>query len=93
MGFWPTFLSVCPLQVSSNKFFNVEKITQNYILSISVEFDKLGLTDNANPLGVLPPVLARSMGKAAGSMLGENVFSLCLFIFEISNCAPQTCGN
>lgn len=38
-----------------------------------VDFDKLGLTDNENPLGVLPPVFGRSMGRAAGSMLSQYV--------------------
>uniref|UniRef100_A0A182SE02 Uncharacterized protein n=1 Tax=Anopheles maculatus TaxID=74869 RepID=A0A182SE02_9DIPT len=40
---------------------------------ISVDFDKLGLTDNQNPLGVLPPLFARSMGQAAGSVLADYV--------------------
>lgn len=43
----------------------------------SVDFDKLGLTDNENPLGVLPPVfgrsMGRSMGRAAGSLLSNYV--------------------
>lgn len=39
--------------------------------SISVDFDKLGLTDNENPLGVLPPFFGRSMGRAAGTFLGN----------------------
>ncbi|KAL1373764.1 hypothetical protein pipiens_018467 [Culex pipiens pipiens] len=38
-----------------------------------VDFDKLGLTDNQNPLGVLPPLFARSMGRAAGSILADYV--------------------
>lgn len=38
----------------------------------TVDFDKLGLTDNENPLGVIPPVFGRSMGRAAGSMLGKH---------------------
>lgn len=40
---------------------------------VTVDFDKLGLTDNQNPLGVLPPLLARSMGRAAGSILADYV--------------------
>lgn len=41
------------------------------ILLFAVDFDKLGLTDNENPLGVVPPVFgARSMGRAAGSLIG-----------------------
>ncbi|XP_026479464.1 uncharacterized protein LOC113385849 [Ctenocephalides felis] len=42
-------------------------------LPFTIDFDKLGLTDNENPYGVLPPVLARSMGRAAGSMLADYV--------------------
>lgn len=40
---------------------------------LTIDFDKLGLTDNENPLGVLPPIFARSMGRAAGSYLGKNL--------------------
>lgn len=39
----------------------------------SVDFNKLGLTDNENPYGVLPDVLARSMGRAAGNMLVDYI--------------------
>ncbi|XP_055625287.1 uncharacterized protein LOC129767976 [Toxorhynchites rutilus septentrionalis] len=42
-------------------------------LPITIDFDKLGLTDNQNPLGVLPPLFARSMGRAAGSVLADYV--------------------
>uniref|UniRef100_A0A182WWW0 Uncharacterized protein n=1 Tax=Anopheles quadriannulatus TaxID=34691 RepID=A0A182WWW0_ANOQN len=42
-------------------------------LPITIDFDKLGLTDNQNPLGVLPPIFARSMGQAAGSVLADYV--------------------
>lgn len=39
---------------------------------LTIDFDKLGLTDNENPLGVLPPIFgARDMGRAAGSALGR----------------------
>lgn len=38
-----------------------------------MDFDKLGLTDNQNPLGVLPPLIARQMGRAAGSLLADYV--------------------
>lgn len=44
-----------------------------FIFRSTVDFDKLGLTDNENPLGVLPPVFGRSMGRAAGSMLAHYV--------------------
>lgn len=45
-------------------------------MNIPVDFDKLGLTDNENPLGVFP-FLGRSMGRAAGTFLGmdEQKFS------------------
>jgi hypothetical protein len=33
---------------------------------LSVDFDKLGLTDNQNPLGTLGPLFARSMSRSAG---------------------------
>lgn len=39
----------------------------------TVDFDKLGLTDNQNPLGVIPDYLGRSMGRAAGSYLSQYV--------------------
>uniref|UniRef100_A0A2M3Z6H1 Secreted peptide n=1 Tax=Anopheles braziliensis TaxID=58242 RepID=A0A2M3Z6H1_9DIPT len=42
-------------------------------LPITIDFDKLGLTDNQNPLGVLPPLFARSMGQAAGTVLADYV--------------------
>lgn len=38
----------------------------------SVDFDKLGLTDNQNPLGDLP-FLSRSFGHSAGQMVGDYV--------------------
>lgn len=33
----------------------------------------MGLTDNQNPLGVLPPIFARHMGRAIGSVLNEYI--------------------
>lgn len=41
--------------------------------SFVVDFDKLGLTDNQNPLGDFPSLLARSMGHQAGDMLAGYV--------------------
>ncbi|CAH0401258.1 unnamed protein product [Chilo suppressalis] len=38
-----------------------------------LDFDKLGLTDNENPYGSFPPILARSMGQAALSMMTDYV--------------------
>lgn len=42
-------------------------------ISFSVQFDKLGLTDNQNPYGVLPPILGRSMGRSAGIMVADYI--------------------
>ncbi|RVE41272.1 hypothetical protein evm_014077 [Chilo suppressalis] len=39
----------------------------------TIDFDKLGLTDNENPYGSFPPILARSMGQAALSMMTDYV--------------------
>ncbi|KAL4715006.1 hypothetical protein ACJJTC_003157 [Scirpophaga incertulas] len=39
----------------------------------TIDFDKLGLTDNENPYGAFPPILARSMGRAALSMVTDYV--------------------
>ncbi|KNC29220.1 hypothetical protein FF38_01407, partial [Lucilia cuprina] len=38
---------------------------------VTIDFDKLGLTDNQNPLGDLPPIFSRSFGHSAGEMLGN----------------------
>ncbi|EDW30035.1 GL22556 [Drosophila persimilis] len=40
---------------------------------VTIDFDKLGLTDNQNPLGDLPPLFSRSFGHEAGHMVGEYV--------------------
>ncbi|XP_022195993.2 uncharacterized protein LOC111053412 [Nilaparvata lugens] len=45
-------------------------------LPFTIDFDSLGLTDNQNPYGVLPPILARSMGRSMGVMLADYVASL-----------------
>ena len=42
----------------------------------TVLFDQLGLTDNQNPFGVLPPLLARSMGRMSGIMLADYIARL-----------------
>ncbi|KAK6630552.1 hypothetical protein RUM43_014537 [Polyplax serrata] len=42
-------------------------------LPFTIQFDKLGLTDNQNPYGVLPPTLERSMGRAAGVMMADYI--------------------
>lgn len=40
---------------------------------VPVDFDKLGLTDNENPYGALPPIFSRSIGRAAGGMVADLV--------------------
>lgn len=52
--------------------YPLEGFLSNMTMSfpLTIDFDKLGLTDNENPLGVLPPLFARSMGRAAGTYLG-----------------------
>ncbi|KAJ9597974.1 hypothetical protein L9F63_011175 [Diploptera punctata] len=42
-------------------------------LPFTIDFDKLGLTDNENPYGILPPVLARSMGRMSAKMLADYI--------------------
>lgn len=42
-------------------------------LPFSIDFDLLGLTDNQNPYGVLPPLLGRSLGRQAGSYFADYV--------------------
>ncbi|XP_047536234.1 uncharacterized protein LOC125070414 isoform X1 [Vanessa atalanta] len=44
-----------------------------YELQCKIDFDKLGLTDNENPYGDLPPIFARSMGNAAASVMANYV--------------------
>ncbi|XP_055679744.1 uncharacterized protein LOC129787925 [Lutzomyia longipalpis] len=44
-------------------------------LPLTIDFDKLGLTDNENPLGVLPNIFARSMGRATGMLLSNYISS------------------
>lgn len=42
----------------------------------AVVFDKLGLTDNENPFGVLPAILGRSMSRTAGEMVADYIGEL-----------------
>lgn len=68
-----TVLSITPTLSLPLVRYPLEGFLSNMTMSfpLTIDFDKLGLTDNENPLGVLPPVFARSMGRAAGSYLGE----------------------
>ncbi|XP_065353375.1 uncharacterized protein LOC135948172 [Cloeon dipterum] len=45
-------------------------------LPFTIDFDTLGLTDNANPYGVFPPLLARSMGRMAGDAFFSYISTL-----------------
>lgn len=58
--------------------YPLEGFLSNMTMSfpLTIDFDKLGLTDNENPLGVLPPLFARSMGRAAGTYLGKYINAL-----------------
>lgn len=41
---------------------------------LTIDFDKLGLTDNQNPLGTLGPLFARSMSQTTGEILADYVY-------------------
>lgn len=43
-------------------------------IPLTIDFDKLGLTDNQNPLGTLGPLLARSMSQTVGEKLADYVY-------------------
>lgn len=74
-----TVLSITPTISLPLVRYPLEGFLSNMTMSfpLTIDFDKLGLTDNENPLGVLPPIFARKMGRAAGSALG--------LIFQISS--------
>ncbi|CAD7003384.1 unnamed protein product [Ceratitis capitata] len=40
---------------------------------LTIDFDKLGLTDESNPLGDLPPIFTREFGRSTGHVLGDYV--------------------
>lgn len=69
-----TVLSITPTISLPLVRYPLEGFLSNMTMSfpLTIDFDKLGLTDNENPLGVLPPLFARSMGRAAGTYLGEH---------------------
>lgn len=70
-----TVLSITPTLSLPLVRYPLEGFLSNMTMSfpLTIDFDKLGLTDNENPLGVLPPIFARKMGRAAGSALGKSV--------------------
>lgn len=74
-----TVLSLTPTLSLPLVRYPLEGFLSNMTMSfpLTIDFDKLGLTDNENPLGVLPPIFARKMGRAAGSALG-----IFYFLFE-----------
>lgn len=45
-------------------------VKENYF---PVDFDKLGLTDNENPYGTLPPIFARSLGRSTAQIIADYV--------------------
>ncbi|KAF5280297.1 hypothetical protein FQR65_LT03106 [Abscondita terminalis] len=45
-------------------------------LPFTIDFSKLGLTDNENPYGIIPPLLERSIGRAAGNLLANYIGTL-----------------
>ncbi|KAK4883798.1 hypothetical protein RN001_000069 [Aquatica leii] len=45
-------------------------------LPFTIDFSKLGLTDNENPYGIIPPLLDRSIGRAAGNLLANYIGTL-----------------
>lgn len=63
------------IPLTSKRFANSNCQKLGYIFNFSaVDFDKLGLTDNQNPLGTLGPLFARSMSRSAGAALSDYVF-------------------
>lgn len=45
-------------------------------LPFTIVFDKLGLTDNENPYGVLPAILGRSLSRTAGEVVADYIGEL-----------------
>lgn len=69
-----TVLSITPTLSLPLVRYPLEGFLSNMTMSfpLTIDFDKLGLTDNENPLGVLPPIFgARSMGRAVSTALGK----------------------
>lgn len=74
-----TVLSITPTISLPLVRYPLEGFLSNMTMSfpLTIDFDKLGLTDNENPLGVLPPIFgAREMGRAAGSALSMYIENL-----------------
>lgn len=82
-----TVLSITPTISLPLVRYPLEGFLSNMTMSfpLTIDFDKLGLTDNENPLGVLPPIFARKMGRAAGSYLGiRRLTKKKLYIFQMN---------
>lgn len=62
--------SLCSKLTSTYRYIKCQPIIDFFLL---VDFDLLGLTDNQNPYGVLPPLLGRSLGRKAGSYFADYV--------------------
>ncbi|KAK3923754.1 Transmembrane and immunoglobulin domain-containing protein 1 [Frankliniella fusca] len=45
-------------------------------LPFTIVFDRLGLTDNENPYGVLPSILGRSLSRTAGEVVADYIGEL-----------------
>lgn len=55
----------------------------------TVDLDKLGLTDNENPYGALPPVFDRAMkGREAGMMMADFIASFIKRRFQKREATP-----
>ncbi|XP_066153719.1 uncharacterized protein [Euwallacea fornicatus] len=61
-------------------------------LPFTIDFDKLGLTDNENPFGDVPPLLARSMGRTAGGIFADYIGDM-LNRRRVKRSPPKTSGH
>ncbi|XP_066249049.1 uncharacterized protein [Euwallacea similis] len=61
-------------------------------LPFTIDFDKLGLTDNENPFGDVPPLLARSMGRTAGGIFADYIGDM-LDRRRAKRSPPETSGH
>lgn len=80
-----TVLSITPTLSLPLVRYPLEGFLSNMTMSfpLTIDFDKLGLTDNENPLGVLPPIFARKMGRAAGTVLGKKKNFLFISLYHV----------
>ncbi|XP_066906674.1 uncharacterized protein [Halyomorpha halys] len=73
-----TLLTITPTISMPFVRYPPEGFLSNMTISLpfTINFDMLGLTDNQNPYGALPPILARGLGRSAGALLADYVASL-----------------